>query len=126
MVTHLFYWSTNEQTFEARAGLFVKKITFKKGVDTEVKMSIIILDKERRKINMVYVVIGYDEDWYTFETFMGVFSTKEKAQAIIDNDYDMYGDEKVMNHQEYRIYPIVIDEEFKATEEIFPYEEENE
>jgi hypothetical protein len=30
--------------------LFVKKITFKKGVDMEVKMSIIILDKERRKI----------------------------------------------------------------------------
>ena len=75
---------------------------------------------------MVYVVIGYDEDWYTFETFMGVFSTKEKAQEIIDNDYDIYGDEKVMNHQEYRIYPITIDEEFEATETIFPYEEDEE
>lgn len=75
---------------------------------------------------MVYVVIGYDEDWYTFETFMGVFSTKEKAQAIVDNDYDVYGDEKIMNHQEYRIYPIAIDEEFKATEEIFPCEEDEE
>ena len=57
---------------------------------------------------MVYVVIGYDEDWYTFETFMGVFSTKEKAQAIVE------------------IYPIAIDEEFKATEEIFPCEEDEE
>ena len=75
---------------------------------------------------MVYAVIGYDEDWYTFETFMGVFSTKEKAQMIIDNDYDVYGDEKIMNHQEYRIYPIAIDEEFKVTEEIFPYEEDEE
>ena len=35
---------------------------------------------------MVYVVIGYDEDWYTFETFMGVFSTKEKAQAIVESN----------------------------------------
>ena len=57
---------------------------------------------------------------------MGVFSTKEKAQEIIDNDYCMYDDEKVMNHQEYRIYPLAIDEEFEATEEIFPYEEEDE
>ena len=73
---------------------------------------------------MVYVVIGYDEDWYTFETFMGVFSTKEKAQAIIDNDYDICGDEKIMNHEEYRIYPIAIDEEFEVTEEIFPCEDE--
>lgn len=75
---------------------------------------------------MVYVVIGFDEDWYTFETFMGVFSTKEKAQEIIDNDYYMYDDEKVMNHIEYRIYPIVIDEEFEVTEEIFPCEEDEE
>ena len=45
-------------------------------------------------------------------------------QMIIDNDYDVYGDEKIMNHQEYRIYPIVIDEEFKVTEEIFPCEDE--
>ena len=73
---------------------------------------------------MVYAVIGYDEDWYTFETFMGVFSTKGKAQEIIDNDYDICGDKKFMNHQEYRIYPIAIDEEFKVTEEIFPYEDE--
>ena len=72
---------------------------------------------------MVYVVIAYDEDWYTFETFMGVFSTKEKAQARIDNDYYMYDDEKVMEHEEYRIYPIAIDEEFEATEEIFPHED---
>ena len=72
---------------------------------------------------MVYVVIGYDEDWYTFETFMGVFSTKKKAQEIIDNDYDVYDNEKVMNHQKYRIYPIVIDERFKMVEEIFPHED---
>lgn len=72
---------------------------------------------------MVYVVIGYDEDWYTFETFMGVFSTKEKAQEIIDNDCDIYDDEKVMNHQTYRIYPITIDEKFETTEIIFPHEE---
>ena len=69
---------------------------------------------------MVYVVIGYDEDWYIFETFMGVFSTKEKAQEVIDNDYEIYNIGKVMNHQEYRIYPIMIDEKFKTTEEIFP------
>ena len=72
---------------------------------------------------MVYVVIGYDEDWYTFETFMGVFSTKEKAQEIIDNDYDIYYNKKIMNHEEYRIYPITIDEEFSITEEIFPRED---
>ena len=29
-----------------------------------------------------------------------------------------------MNHQEYRIYPIAIDEEFEATEVIFPCEDE--
>ena len=76
---------------------------------------------------MVYVVIGYDEDWYTFETFMGVFSTKEKAQEIIDNDYWIgYDNEKVMTHQEYRIYPIAIDEEFKVTEKIFSDEEDEE
>lgn len=75
---------------------------------------------------MVYVVIGYDEDWYIFETFMGVFSTKEKAQEIINNDYYICYDEKVMNHEEYRIYPIVIDEEFEITEEIFPYKKDEE
>lgn len=72
---------------------------------------------------MIYVVIGYDADWYTFENFMGVFSTKEKAQTIIDNDYDICDNVKIMNHQEYRIYPITIDEEFKMTEEIFPCED---
>lgn len=66
---------------------------------------------------MMYVAIGYDVEWYTFETFMGVFSTKDKAQEIIDNDYDILNGEKVMNHQEYKIYPITIDKEFKITKE---------
>ena len=66
---------------------------------------------------MVYVLIGYDKDWYIFETFMGIFSTKEKAQAIIDNDYEIVGSEKFMNHEQYKILPITIDEKFKMTEE---------
>ena len=50
---------------------------------------------------MVYVLIGYDKDWYIFETFMGIFSTKEKAQAIIDNDYEIVGSEKFKMTEEW-------------------------
>jgi len=71
----------------------------------------------------MYVLIAYDEDWYTFESFMGVFSSREKAQEIADNDYDIYGDEKVYNHAEYQIYEITIDEPFSET---FSFEEESE
>ena len=28
----------------------------------------------------VYVLLAYDEDYYTFETFLGVFRTKEEAE----------------------------------------------
>ena len=58
---------------------------------------------------MVYVLIGYDEDWYTFETFLGVFSSREKAQEYADNDYETYDDEKIFEHEEYKIYPVKID-----------------
>lgn len=59
----------------------------------------------------MYIVIGLDEDWYTFETFMGVFSTKEKAQKCIDNNYevDTYTNEKIPLHQEYEIRKVIID-----------------
>lgn len=60
-------------------------------------------------MEMVYVLIGYDEDWYTFETFLGVFSSREKAQEYADNDYDVYDDEKIFEHEEYKIYPVKID-----------------
>lgn len=64
--------------------------------------------------NIVYVVIGYDEDWYTFETFKGVFSTEEKAQEFIDNDYEELSDgEKVFTHEEYKIIPTTIDKPFE-------------
>jgi len=58
---------------------------------------------------MVYVLIGFDEDWYTFETFLGVFSTREKAQEYADNDYDEFDDEKIFNHEGYKIYHVKID-----------------
>lgn len=57
---------------------------------------------------MLYAVIGYDEDWYTFETFIGVFSTREKAQECIDNDY-VEEDERYHNHESYEICEITID-----------------
>ena len=64
--------------------------------------------------NIVYVVIGYDEDWYSFETFKGVFSTKEKAQEFIDNDYEeLSNGEKISTHEEYQIIPITIDKPFE-------------
>lgn len=60
-------------------------------------------------IEKVFVLLGYDEDWYTFETFMGVFSTKEKAEEVKNNDFTMYDDEKVFEHQWYEILEIPID-----------------
>lgn len=59
----------------------------------------------------VFVLLGYDEDWYTFETFMGVFSTREKAEEVKNNDFTMYDDEKVFEHQWYEILEIPIDKE---------------
>ena len=61
----------------------------------------------------MFVLLGYDEDWYTFETFIGVFSTKEKAQEYADNDYEIYDEEKVFNHQEYAIKEIKLDIPYK-------------
>ena len=60
----------------------------------------------------MFIVIGYDEDWYIFENFKGVFSTKEKAQHFIDNDFETFDDVKVPNHEEYKIYEITIDKPF--------------
>ena len=57
----------------------------------------------------MFVLLGYDEDWYTFETFMGVFSTKKKAQEYADNDYEMCGKEKFFNHEKYVIKKIKLD-----------------
>jgi len=66
---------------------------------------------------MVYVLIGFDEDWYTFETFLGVFSTREKAQEYADNDYEEAYEEdddtKYYNHEGYRLFPVKIDEPFR-------------
>ena len=62
----------------------------------------------------MYALIAYDEDYYTFETFMGIFSTKEKAQEVADNDYWEYEDgEKVFEHQEYKIFEITLDKPFE-------------
>lgn len=59
----------------------------------------------------MFVVLGYDEDWYTFETFKGVFSSREKAQEAIDNDYCYSGGERICkNHEEYEILEINVDE----------------
>lgn len=58
---------------------------------------------------IVFVLLGYDEDWYTFETFMGVFSTKEKAEEFLEQDYTDYDGEKVFEHSEYKILEIPID-----------------
>ena len=52
----------------------------------------------------VYVLIAYDTDWYTFETYLGVFRTKEEAQKFINNDYwTTDKGEKFSNHDEYEI-----------------------
>lgn len=60
----------------------------------------------------MFVVLGYDEDWYTFETFKGVFSSREKAQEAIDNDYfcSIDGERLYKNHSEYEILEINVDE----------------
>lgn len=70
----------------------------------------------------MYVLLGYDEDWYTFETFMGVFSTEEKAKEVRDNDYWINRweedgkliEEKVFNHNDgYKIIEITLDKPFR-------------
>lgn len=58
----------------------------------------------------MYVLLGYNEDWYEFETFIGVFSSKEKAQEYKDNDYDEFNGKKYFNHERYEIHEIKIDE----------------
>ena len=63
---------------------------------------------------MVYVLIGYDEDYYTFETFIGVFSTKEKAQECRDNDYGIINGKRYNNHSWYEIYEMIIDKPFSV------------
>ena len=62
----------------------------------------------------MYVLLGYDELWGdSLQTFMGVFSTSEKAQNVIDHDYwiDNFG-RKNFNHEDYEIQLVVIDEEY--------------
>lgn len=52
----------------------------------------------------IYIVLAYDEDWYTFESYLGAFRTKEEAQNFIDNDYWTTDEgEKVVEHEEYII-----------------------
>ncbi len=60
----------------------------------------------------MFVVLGYDEDYYTFETFKGIFSSREKAQKAIDNDYccSKDGERLYKNHEEYKILEINVDE----------------
>ena len=51
----------------------------------------------------MYVLLGYDNLWGdSLQTFMGIFSTSEKAQNVIDQDYwiDNCG-KKNSNHEEY-------------------------
>ena len=70
----------------------------------------------------MYVLLAYDEDWYTFETFMGVFSTEEKAKEVRDNDYWINQweedngeliEEKFSIHEVYKIVKITLDKPFK-------------
>lgn len=58
---------------------------------------------------MFYILLGYDEDWYTFETFKGVFSTRENAEKAQAEDFEIYDDEKVFNHSWYKILEVDID-----------------
>ena len=58
---------------------------------------------------MMYALIAWDNDYYDFQTFIGVFSSKDKAQEYIDNDYEICGDKKFHAHQEYEIYSIEVD-----------------
>lgn len=57
----------------------------------------------------VFIVLGYDADWYEFETFEGVFSTLEKAKEFVEQDYIISCDEKLFNHEWYKILEIPID-----------------
>lgn len=52
----------------------------------------------------VYVLLAYDEDYYTFETFLGIFRTKEEAEDYIrqDNWVNSVG-EFIQEHEEYKI-----------------------
>lgn len=58
----------------------------------------------------MYVLLGYHEDYYEFESFIGVFSSKEKAQEYRDNDYHEIRGEKYFTYGTYEIYEIKIDE----------------
>ena len=60
----------------------------------------------------LFVVLGYDEDWYTFETFLRVFSTREKAKEFIKSDYEDGIDGKYSIHQKYEIHEITVDKNF--------------
>ena len=58
----------------------------------------------------VYVVLSYDEDenWFFFESFLGVFLTREKAENFIANDCDEYDSTKP-RHDHYEIREITLD-----------------
>lgn len=52
----------------------------------------------------VYVLLAYDEDYYIFESFLGVFRTREAANNFIKSDCWFNCDgEKVPKHEEYQI-----------------------
>ena len=59
----------------------------------------------------VYVLLGYDEDWYTFESYLGVFSSREKAEDFRDNDYtEKFDGSRLPNHEEYQIIEEIVDD----------------
>lgn len=73
----------------------------------------------------VFVLLGYDEDWYTFENFEGVFSTLEKAKEYMEQDYSVYDGVKVFEHSEYKILEIPIDKfNFKCYNDYVRYTKE--
>lgn len=76
----------------------------------------------------MFVVLGYDEDWYTFEEFLGVFSSREKAEEFVNNDFWTYThsgnwEEIIPNHEHYEIKEVTLDTPFKD-HFYFPHEED--
>lgn len=53
----------------------------------------------------VYVILAYDKDYYTFESYLGVFRTRDEAKKFIDDDYwaNSFDGMYYPNHKEYKI-----------------------
>lgn len=49
----------------------------------------------------VYVLLAYDEDYYTYESYLGVFRTREEAINFIENDY--WDGTREHKHKQYKI-----------------------